>query len=207
MRAALFRPGPGESLCLACPIRQTGKTAMSRDAFVCDAVRTPIGRYGGALSSVRADDLAAIPLRTLMARHPGLDWARLDDVILGCANQAGEDNRNVARMAGLLAGLPVTVPGTTVNRLCGSGLEAIAMAARAIRAGEGDLYLAGGAESMSRAPYVVSKSEGPFDRNARLYDTTIGWRFVNPRMEAQYGVDGLGETAENVAREQNISRA
>jgi len=180
---------------------------MPLEVFVCDAVRTPIGRHGGALSSVRADDLAAIPLRALMTRHPDLDWARLDDVVLGCANQAGEDNRNVARMAGLLAGLPVEVPGTTVNRLCGSGLEAIAMAARAIRAGEGDFYLAGGVESMSRAPYVLSKSDKPFGRDAQLYDTSIGWRFVNPRMEEKYGADALGETAENVAAEHHISRS
>jgi 3-oxoadipyl-CoA thiolase len=179
---------------------------MTQDAFICDAVRTPIGRYAGALSTVRTDDLAAAPISTLMARHPGLDWARLDDVILGCANQAGEDNRNVARMASLLAGLPVEVGGATVNRLCGSGLEAVAAAARAIRAGDGEFYIAGGAESMSRSPFVVPKAEEGFSRRAEIADTTIGWRLVNPKMQQAYGVDPLGITAENVAEEHGVSR-
>jgi 3-oxoadipyl-CoA thiolase len=177
------------------------------DAFVCDAARTPIGRYGGVLAGVRPDDLATVPLRALMARHPGVDWERVDDVLLGCANQAGEDNRNVARMAALLAGLPVSVPGVTVNRLCGSGLEAVAQAARAIRAGEGELFVAGGVESMSRAPFVIGKAESAFGRDVRFHDTTIGWRFVNPRMEALYGIDAMGETAENVAEAWKVSRA
>lgn len=175
-------------------------------AYICDGVRTPIGRYGGVLSALRADDLGAIPLRALMARHPGLDWARVDDVLLGCANQAGEDNRNVARMAGLLAGLPVSVPGTTVNRLCGSGLDALGMAARAIKAGEAQLMIAGGVESMSRAPFVMGKASSPFQRQAELFDTTIGWRFVNPVMQQQFGTDSMPETAENVAKLLNISR-
>ena len=177
------------------------------EAWICDAVRTPIGRYGGALASVRPDDLAALPIKTLLERHPRVDWSRLDDVVLGCANQAGEDNRNVARMAALLAGLPATVPGLTVNRLCGSGLDAVALAARAIRAGEAELVLAGGVESMSRAPFVIGKSATAFARDAAMYDTTIGWRFVNPRMQRQYGVDSMPETAENVAAERGISRA
>ncbi len=177
------------------------------EAFIVDYVRTPIGRYGGALASVRADDLAAVPLRALTERHPTLDWARLDDVILGCANQAGEDNRNVARMATLLAGLPETVPAVTVNRLCGSSLEALAMAARAIKAGEAELLVAGGVESMSRAPFVMAKAERPFDRGAEIHDTTLGWRFVNPLLEAQYGIDSMPETAENVAAEFGIGRA
>ncbi len=176
------------------------------EAFICDAIRTPIGRYGGALAAVRADDLAAIPIRALMARNPNVDWAAVDDVILGCANQAGEDNRNVARMAALLAGLDVAVPGATVNRLCGSGLNAVGIAAAAIRAGEGDLFLAGGVESMSRAPFVMGKAEAPFSRAAQMYDTTIGWRFVNPAMEKAYGTDSMPETAENVAAEHGISR-
>jgi 3-oxoadipyl-CoA thiolase len=176
-------------------------------AFLCDGVRTPIGRYGGALAAVRADDLAAIPLRALVERHPQVDWAALDDVILGCANQAGEDNRNVARMAALLAGVPVGVGGVTVNRLCGSGLEAIAMAARGIVAGDLDLALAGGIESMSRAPFVMPKADAAFSRAATVYDTTIGWRFVNPRMETAFGVDSMPDTAENVAAEHGISRA
>jgi 3-oxoadipyl-CoA thiolase len=180
---------------------------MTGEAFICDAVRTPIGRYAGALATVRADDLAAVPIAALMARHPGLDWQRLDDVILGCANQAGEDNRNVARMASLLAGLPVEVSGATVNRLCGSGLEAIAVAARAIKAGEGEFYLAGGVESMSRSPFVMPKAEGAFSRQTEVHDTTIGWRFVNPKMEEAYGVDPLGVTAENVASEHQVTRA
>ncbi|HVC31500.1 MAG TPA: acetyl-CoA C-acyltransferase [Steroidobacteraceae bacterium] len=177
-----------------------------RSVFICDALRTPIGRYGGALSEVRADDLAALPIRELMTRHPQVDWAALDDVIYGCANQAGEDNRNVARMAALLAGLPQEVPGVTVNRLCGSGLDAVAMAARMIAMGEADLVIAGGVESMSRAPFVVSKAGGAFARDVQMYDTTIGWRFVNRRIEEQYGLDSMPETAENVAAERNISR-
>lgn len=176
-------------------------------ALICDAIRTPFGRYGGALSSVRADDLGAIPLRALMARNPGVDWSALDDVLFGCANQAGEDNRNVARMSALLAGLPVNVPGSTLNRLCGSGLDAVGTAARAIRAGEAQLMLAGGVESMSRAPFVSPKAESAFSRNTAVYDTTIGWRFINPLMKAQYGVDSMPETAENVALEFGIDRA
>ena len=176
------------------------------DAFICDALRTPIGRYGGALSSVRADDLAAIPLRELVSRNASVEWDRVDDVILGCANQAGEDNRNVARMAGLLAGLPIEVPGTTVNRLCGSGMDAIGLAARTIRAGDGDLLVAGGVESMSRAPFVMAKAASAFSRNAEMYDTTIGWRFVNPKMKKQFGTDSMPETADNVAEQYKISR-
>ena len=179
---------------------------MSSQAFICDAVRTPIGRYGGALASVRADDLAAIPIQALMARNPGIDWDQLDDVIFGCANQAGEDNRNVARMAALLSGLPVTASGSTTNRLCGSGLDALAGAARAIKAGDLDLVIAGGVESMSRAPFVMPKAESAFSRAQVLYDTTLGWRFVNPKMEAQYGVDVMPATADNVAEDFNISR-
>ena len=177
------------------------------EAFVCDGVRTPIGRYGGALAPVRTDDLAALPLAVLLARHPAVDWAALDDVILGCVNQAGEDNRNVARMALLLAGLPETVPGATINRLCGSGMEAVGGAARAIKAGDADLMLAGGVESMSRAPFVMLKAEAAFSRAAKLEDTTIGWRFVNALMKERYGVDSMPETAENVAEEFQISRA
>jgi acetyl-CoA acyltransferase len=177
------------------------------NAYLCDGVRTPFGRYGGALAAVRTDDLAAIPLQALMRRNPGIDWAQLDDVILGCANQSGEDNRNVARMAVLLAGLPVTVPGCTINRLCGSSLEALSMAARAIKAGEADLIVAGGVESMSRAPYVMGKAQSAFARDATLYDTTLGWRFVNPRMERQFGVDTMSVTAENVAQDFAIDRA
>ncbi|HET9334831.1 MAG TPA: 3-oxoadipyl-CoA thiolase [Sphingomicrobium sp.] len=176
------------------------------EAFICDAVRTPIGRYGGALSSVRADDLAAIPIRALKERNHQVDWLALDDIILGCANQAGEDNRNLARMAGLLAGLPDSSGGVTLNRLCGSGLDAVAMAARAIRGGESELIIAGGSESMSRAPFVMPKAMGAFDRNAEIYDTTIGWRFVNPKMRDQYGDDTMPSTAENVADEYQISR-
>ncbi|MEY3446036.1 MAG: 3-oxoadipyl-CoA thiolase [Pseudomonadota bacterium] len=176
-------------------------------AFVCDAIRTPIGRYGGALSSVRTDDLAAIPLRALMARNAAVDWGAVDDVLLGCANQAGEDNRNVARMASLLAGFPVGVPGATLNRLCGSGLDAVGTAARAIRAGEAALMVAGGVESMSRAPFVMPKMDSAFGRNNAVYDTTIGWRFINRLMKQQYGVDSMPETAENVATEHHISRA
>jgi len=179
---------------------------MTVHAYICDAIRTPFGRYGGALAAVRTDDLAAISIKALMVRNPGVNWAELTDVILGCANQAGEDNRNVARMAGLLAGLPVDVPGGTVNRLCGSGLDAIGTAARAIRAGEAGLMMAGGVESMSRAPFVMGKAETAFSRSAAIYDTTIGWRFVNKLMKAQYGVDSMPETAENVADDFKISR-
>jgi acetyl-CoA acyltransferase len=175
-------------------------------AFICDALRTPFGRYGGALSGVRADDLGAIPIRALMARHPGLDWAALDDVLYGCANQAGEDNRNVARMSALLAGLPLEVPGGTLNRLCGSGLDAVGSAARAIKAGEAELLIAGGVESMSRAPFVMPKMDTAFSRSNAVYDTTIGWRFVNPLMKAQYGIDAMPETAENVAQDCGIAR-
>ncbi|MEK8028577.1 3-oxoadipyl-CoA thiolase [Pseudaquabacterium rugosum] len=176
------------------------------DAYVCDALRTPFGRYGGALSSVRADDLGAVPLRALMQRHPEVDWNAVDDVLYGCANQAGEDNRNVARMSALLAGLPVTVPGTTINRLCGSGLDAVGSAARALRCGEAELMIAGGVESMSRAPFVVPKAESAFSRANSIQDTTIGWRFINPLMRERYGVDSMPETAENVAREHGIER-
>ena len=175
-------------------------------AYLCDAIRTPFGRYGGALSSVRTDDLGAIPIRALMARHPAVDWAAVDDVLYGCANQAGEDNRNVARMSALLAGLPVEVPGATINRLCGSGLDAVGSAARAIRAGEAGLMIAGGVESMSRAPFVMPKAESAFSRSNAVYDTTIGWRFVNRLMKAQYGVDSMPETAENVAEQFGIER-
>lgn len=178
-----------------------------RHAYIVDYVRTPIGRFGGALSSVRADDLGAVPIRELLARNAGVDWARVDDVIYGCANQAGEDNRNVARMAALLAGLPQDVPGTTVNRLCGSGMDAVIMAARAIRTGEADLMIAGGVESMSRAPFVMPKADTAFSRHAEIHDTTIGWRFVNPVMKAQYGIDSMPETAENVAEDHHVSRA
>ncbi len=176
------------------------------DAFICDGVRTPIGRYGGALSPVRADDLAAIPLRALKERNRNVDWSAVEDVIFGCANQAGEDNRNVARMAALLADLGEGTPGTTVNRLCGSGMDAATMAARAIKAGEADLMIAGGVESMSRAPFVMGKADVAFSRNAEIFDTTIGWRFVNPVLKAQYGIDSMPETAENVAEDFNISR-
>ncbi len=179
---------------------------MPTQAFICDALRTPFGRYGGALSSVRADDLGAVPLKALMARHPQLDWAAVTDVIYGCANQAGEDNRNVARMSALLAGLPVDVPGATINRLCGSGLDAVGTAARAIKAGEAQLMVAGGVESMSRAPFVMPKAESAFSRANAVYDTTIGWRFVNKLMKAQYGVDSMPETAENVANDFHIER-
>ena len=178
-----------------------------KDAFICDAVRTPFGRYAGGLSSIRADDLGAIPIKALMERNPDVDWASVEDIIYGNANQAGEDNRNVARMSALLAGLPVAVPGTTINRLCGSGMDAIGMAARAIKSGETELMIAGGCESMSRAPFVMGKAESAFSRNPNgLYDTTIGWRFINKKMKEQYGVDSMPETAENVAEEFNISR-
>jgi 3-oxoadipyl-CoA thiolase len=176
------------------------------EAFICDALRTPFGRYGGALASVRADDLAAVSIAALMERNPGADWAAVDDVIFGCANQAGEDNRNVARMALLLAGLPQEVPGTTVNRLCGSSMDAIAIAARTIRAGEAELIIAGGVESMSRAPFVMGKADAAFSRGMKLEDTTMGWRFVNPRMQAAYGVETMPETGENVAAAYRISR-
>jgi 3-oxoadipyl-CoA thiolase len=176
-------------------------------AFLCDAVRTPIGRYGGALSAIRADDLAAIPIRALIARNPALDPAAIEDVLLGCANQAGEDNRNVARMATLLAGLPAGVPGSTINRLCGSGLDAVGLAARTIRAGEADLLVAGGVESMSRAPFVMGKATSAFSRDAKLEDTTMGWRFVNPDMQRLYGTDTMPQTAENVAIQYGITRS
>ncbi|SFX35577.1 acetyl-CoA C-acetyltransferase [Paracoccus pantotrophus] len=178
-----------------------------QDAFICDAVRTPIGRYGGALASVRADDLAAVPLKALMERNPGVDWAAVDDLIYGCANQAGEDNRNVGRMAVLLAGMPVAVPGTTVNRLCGSGMDAVGMAARAIKAGDCDFVIAGGVESMTRAPFVMPKAESAFSRANAIYDTTIGWRFVNPAMKARFGIDSMPQTADNVAADFAVSRA
>jgi 3-oxoadipyl-CoA thiolase len=177
-----------------------------KHAFICDAIRTPFGRYGGALSSVRADDLAAVPLKALMARNPKVDWAAVTDVLYGCVNQAGEDNRNVAHMASLLAGLPLEVPGATINRLCGSGMDALGTAARAIRAGEASLMIAGGVESMSRAPFVMPKPEAAFGRNPQIFDTTIGWRFVNPVMKSLYGVDAMPETAENVATDYKIQR-
>jgi len=178
-----------------------------RPVYICDAVRTPIGRYGGALAGIRTDDLAAVPLRALLERNPGLDAARIDEVLYGCANQAGEDNRNVARMALLLSGVPASVPGVTLNRLCASGLDAVGTAARAIGAGEMELAVAGGVESMSRAPFVMGKADSAFSRNAEIYDTTIGWRFVNPLLKAQYGVDSMPETAENVAGDFTVSRA
>ena len=177
------------------------------EAFVCDSIRTPVGRFGGSLAAVRADDLAAIPITALMDRNPSVDWAATDDVTLGCANQAGEDNRNVARMASLLAGLPVEVPASTVNRLCGSGMEAIGLAARAIKVGAGDLMIGGGVESMSRAPKVIAKADTAFSRSAEIYDTTLGWRFVNPALEQKVGRDEMSGTAENVAAEFDISRA
>jgi len=176
------------------------------EAFICDAVRTPIGRYGGALATVRADDLAALPLTALMERNPDVDWSKVDDLIYGCANQAGEDNRNVGRMAVLLSGMPVSVPATTVNRLCGSGMDAVGMAARAIRAGDCDLVIAGGVESMSRAPFVMPKADSAFSRSNAIYDTTIGWRFVNPKMKAGFGVDSMPQTADNVAADFGVSR-
>jgi acetyl-CoA acyltransferase len=177
------------------------------DAYICDSVRTPFGRFGGGLSTIRCDDLAALPLKALILRNPQVDWDAVDDVIFGCANQAGEDNRNLARMASLLAGLPVCVSGTTINRLCGSSLDAIAIAARCIKSNEADLIIAGGAESMSRAPFVMNKADSSFSRNMKLEDTTIGWRFINPRMKELFGVDAMPDTAENVAREYNINRA
>src|SRR5437868_4301938 len=178
-----------------------------RDVFICDATRTPIGRYGGALAKVRTDDLAAVPIRALVARNAKADWSRLDDVYFGCANQAGEDNRNVARMALLLAGLPDSIPGITVNRLCASGLNAVGDAARAIRCGEMDFAIAGGVESMTRAPFVMGKASEAFSRSAEIYDTTLGWRFINPVLKAQYGVDSMAETGENVAEEFQVTRA
>ena len=178
-----------------------------RDVFICDAVRTPIGRFGGSLAKVRADDLAAAPIKALMAKHPTLDWNQVDEVYFGCANQAGEDNRNVARMALLLAGMPESVPGQTLNRLCASGLDAVGAAGRAIRAGEIDFAIAGGVESMTRAPFVMGKASEAFSRSSEIYDTTIGWRFINPLMKAQYGVDAMPETGENVAAEFQVSRA
>ncbi len=181
-------------------------THATREAFICDAVRTPIGRYAGALASVRADDLGAVPLMALMERNPSINWSRIDDVIFGCANQAGEDNRNVARMSSLLAGLPDTVPGSTINRLCGSGMDAVGTAARAIKSGETDLMIAGGVESMSRAPFVMGKAASAYSRDAQIYDTTIGWRFINPLMNRQYGTHSMPETAENVAEEFQVSR-
>jgi acetyl-CoA acyltransferase len=177
------------------------------EAYICDAIRTPFGRYGGALAGVRTDDLAALPIAALVARNPGVDWSRVDDVYYGCANQAGEDNRNVARMAALLAGLPVDVPGSTINRLCGSSLDAVGMAARAIKSGEAQLMIAGGVESMTRAPFVMGKADSAFSRAAKIEDTTIGWRFVNPLMKAAHGIDSMPETAENVAQEFGVSRA
>ena len=179
---------------------------MAREAYICDFIRTPIGRYGGVLAKVRPDDLAAIPLKALMARNAKVDWSKLDEVYFGCANQAGEDNRNVARMALLLAGLPASIPGATINRLCASGMEAVGMAARAIKAGEIELAIAGGVESMSRAPFVMGKADEAFSRKAEIFDTTIGWRFINPLMKAQYGVDSMPETGENVAEEFQVSR-
>jgi 3-oxoadipyl-CoA thiolase len=176
------------------------------DAFICDAIRTPIGRYGGALAMVRADDLGAIPIKALMTRNPSVDWVAIDDIIYGCANQAGEDNRNVARMSALLAGLPVEVPGTTLNRLCGSGMDAVGLAARTIKTGEADLMIAGGVESMSRAPFVMGKTEVPFSRTAEIHDTTIGWRFVNPKLREQFGTHSMPQTADNVAADCRVSR-
>ena len=181
-------------------------TKLMSDAFICDAIRTPVGRYGGGLSKVRTDDLGAVPIKALMDRNDSVDWEQVDDVYYGSANQAGEDNRNVARMSGLLAGLPLEVGGATVNRLCGSGMEATAQGARAIRVGEADMVITGGVESMSRAPFVMAKADAAFSRKAEIYDTTIGWRFVNPKMEEMYGVDAMGETAENLAEERQITR-
>ncbi len=188
-------------------MRYIRSSMSAASAYLCDAIRTPIGRYGGSLASIRTDDLAALPIRALKERNPAVDWGILDDVIYGCANQAGEDNRNVARMALLLAGLPVTVPGATINRLCGSSMDAVAIAARAIKCGEASMIIAGGVESMSRAPYVVSKPDAAFSRSLKMEDTTIGWRFVNPLMKEKYGIDAMPETAENVAEERKISRA
>src|SRR6201991_3011764 len=186
--------------------RHSGRDSMG-DVYICDAVRTPIGRFGGSLAKVRADDLAAAPIKALMARNPKIDWAQVDEVYFGCANQAGEDNRNVARMALLLAGLPESIPGLTLNRLCASGLDAVGAAGRAIRAGEIDFAIAGGVESMTRAPFVMGKAPEAFSRSADIFDTTIGWRFINGLMKAQYGVDAMPETGENVADDYNVSRA
>jgi 3-oxoadipyl-CoA thiolase len=186
---------------------ESQETYKVTEVYICDGIRTPIGRYGGALAAVRTDDLAALPIKALMARNPDVDWAAIDDIYYGCANQAGEDNRNVAHMAGLLAGLPVDVPGATLNRLCGSGMDAIGTAARAIRCGEAELMIAGGVESMSRAPFVMAKAESAYSRVAKIEDTTIGWRFVNPQMKARYGIDSMPETAENVAAQYDIARA
>src|ERR1700712_2150508 len=186
--------------------RHSGRVSM-RDVFICDAVRTPIGRFGGSLAKVRADDLAAVPIKALMAKHPNLDWTQVDEIFFGCANQAGEDNRNVARMALLLAGMPDSVPGQTLNRLCASGLDAVGAGGRGIRSGEIDLAIAGGVESMTRAPFVMGKAAEAFSRSADIFDTTIGWRFINPLMKAQYGVDAMPETGENVAEEFQVSRA
>jgi acetyl-CoA acyltransferase len=191
---------------MAVPETSSFRSCDVTEAYICDYIRTPIGRFGGSLSQVRTDDLAAIPLKALMARNTGVDWAAVDDAIYGCANQAGEDNRNVARMAVLLAGLPQEIPGSTVNRLCGSGMDAVGIAARAIKAGEAELMIAGGVESMSRAPFVMPKASEAFSRNAEIYDTTIGWRFVNPLMKKQYGVDSMPETGENVAEQFNVTR-
>src|SRR6202790_1469567 len=198
--------------CAQAPDREYAKIAVPgtfymTEVFICDAIRTPFGRYGGALSGIRTDDLAALPLKALMERNPGVDWGAVDDVIFGCANQSGEDNRNVARMALLLAGLPKEVSGSTVNRLCGSSLDALSVASRAIKSGEANLMIVGGVESMSRAPFVMGKAEAAFSRNAEIFDTTIGWRFVNPAMKSKYGVDSMPETGENVAEEFGISRA
>ena len=187
-------------------LKQNQQRKKMEEAFLCDGIRTPVGRYGGALSSVRTDDLGAIPLKALMERNSGVDWEEVDDVILGCANQAGEDNRNVARMASLLSGLPLNVPGATVNRLCGSGLDAVGIASRAIKSADQQLVIAGGVESMSRAPFVMGKASAAFSRNAEIFDTTIGWRFVNKLLQKQYGIDSMPETAENLAKEFNISR-
>ena len=187
-------------------LKQNQQRKKMEEAFLCDGIRTPVGRYGGALSSVRTDDLGAIPFKALMERNSGVDWEEVDDVILGCANQAGEDNRNVARMASLLSGLPQTVPGSTVNRLCGSGLDAVGIASRAIKSGDQQLVIAGGVESMSRAPFVMGKASAAFSRNAEIFDTTVGWRFVNKLLQKQYGIDSMPETAENLAKEFNISR-
>ncbi len=187
-------------------LKQNQQRKKMEEAFLCDGIRTPVGRYGGALSSVRTDDLGAIPLKALMERNSGVDWEEVDDVILGCANQAGEDNRNVARMASLLSGLPLNVPGSTVNRLCGSGLDAVGIASRAIKSADQQLVIAGGVESMSRAPFVMGKASAAFSRNAEIFDTTIGWRFVNKLLQKQYGIDSMPETAENLAKEFNISR-
>ena len=176
------------------------------EVFICDAVRTPFGRFGGTLSTIRTDDLAALPMRALLERNPAVDWSAVDDVIYGCANQAGEDNRNVARMALLLAGLPQEVPGATINRLCGSSMDAVSIASRAIKSGEAELMIAGGVEGMTRAPFVMGKADSAFSRSAEIFDTTLGWRFVNPAMKAKYGIDSMPETAENVAEEHHVSR-